>query len=252
MHLEIYHGSHMWQQADKIANDGTNISIVDKHSRLQEIIERSNESSRLRRSEAGWNSHVHWQILSQLAETSSVRVEDITSARIVPRFRPCFTASDEFFDEAGSSSTGSYSTNTSASRVSTTRSVHKMADFALVLEPDRDLATVIERLTRSPHDATINQTAYFPLKARPAPVFIETKTAAGNGETADVQLGIWIVAWHESMRSLLKRGGVAEPVITVPLIQVTEGRWTVMFAVDAGNEIVSFLTILFLFALANW
>uniref|UniRef100_A0A0D2YD75 PD-(D/E)XK nuclease-like domain-containing protein n=1 Tax=Fusarium oxysporum (strain Fo5176) TaxID=660025 RepID=A0A0D2YD75_FUSOF len=230
---------YMWQQADKTTDNRTNISIVDKNSRFQEIIERSNESSKLRRSEAAWNSHVHWHILSQLAETSSVRVEDITSARIVPRFRPCFTASDDFPDETGSSSTGSYSTNsnTSASRVNTAKSVHKMVDFALVLEPDQDLAAIIERLTKFPHDATVNQTAYFPLKNRPAPVFIETKTAAGNGETADVQLGIWIAAWHGSMRSLMKRGGMVERIITVPLIQVTEGRWTVMFAVDAGSEI---------------
>ncbi|KAF4455858.1 methyltransferase type 11 [Fusarium austroafricanum] len=207
-----------------------------------EIIERSNESSKLRRSEAAWNSHVHWHILSQLAETSSVRVEDITSARIVPRFRPCFTPFDDFPDETGSSSTGSYSTrsNMSASRVNAAKSVHKMVDFALVLEPDQDLAAMIERFTKFPHDATVNQTAYFPLKNRPAPVFIETKTAAGNGETADVQLGIWIAAWHESMRSLMKRGGMVERIITVPLVQVTEGRWTIMFAVDAGCEIVKF------------
>lgn len=187
----------MWQQADKIANDGTNISIVDKHSRLQAIIERSNESSRLRRSEVGWNSHVHWQILSQLAETSS--------ARIVPRYRPRFTASDDFFDDVGSSSTGSHSIYTSASRVSTTRSVHKMVDFALIHEPGEDLAANIERLTRPPHDATINQPAYFPLEARPAPLFIEIKTAAGIGKTADVQLGIWIASqygkFHCNLRS---------------------------------------------------
>ncbi|KAI5455743.1 hypothetical protein BGZ63DRAFT_397869 [Mariannaea sp. PMI_226] len=230
---------YMWQKADKTTDNRTNISTVDRNSRFQEIIERSIESSKLRRSEAAWNSQVHWQILSQLAETSSIRVEDITSARIVPRFRPCFTASDEYPDEAGSSSTGSYSTNsnTSPSRVNTAKLVHKMVDFALVLEPDQDLAAIIERLTKFPHDATVNQTAYFPLKNRPAPVFIETKTAAGNGETADVQLGIWIAAWHESMRSLMKRGGMVERVITVPLIQVTEERWTIMFAVDAGSEI---------------
>ncbi|KAG5762137.1 hypothetical protein H9Q72_009764 [Fusarium xylarioides] len=238
---------YMWQQADKTTDNRMDISIFDKYARFQEIIERSNESSKLRRSEAAWNSHVHWHILSHLAETSSVRVEDITSARIVPRFRPCFTTFDEFLDEAGSSSAGSYSTNSNASgsRVNTAKSVHKMVDFALVLEPDQDLAALVERLTKFPHDATVNQTAYFPLKNRPAPVFIETKTAAGNGETADVQLGIWIAAWHESMRSLMKRGGKVERIITVPLVQVTEGRWTIMFAVDAGNEIVRFSHRLF-------
>lgn len=207
-------------------------TATEKHSRFRKIVELSNESSQLRRSEAAWNSHVHMPLLTSLAETPSVGIEDITSARIVTRFRPSFT--DNIPDEA--SSTGSYSTNSNASRP-TAKSVHKMVDFALVLRPDATLAGMIERLTKF-HHATVNQTAYFPLKTRPAPVFIETKTASGNGETADVQLGIWIAAWHESMRSLIKRGGVDERVITVPLIQVTEARWTVMFAIDAGSELV--------------
>ncbi|KAM0229881.1 hypothetical protein ACHAP5_011519, partial [Fusarium lateritium] len=210
-------------------------TATEKHCRFQKIVELSNESSQLRRSEAAWNSHVHMPLLTSLAESQSpaVAIEDITSARIVPRFRPTFT--DSIPDEA--SSTGSYSTNSNsnASRP-TAKSVHKMVDFALVLRTHAPLAGMIEKLTKF-HDATINQTAYYPLKTRPAPVFIETKIASGNGETADVQLGIWIAAWHESMRSLIKRGGLDERVITVPLIQVTEARWTVIFAVDVGSEL---------------
>ncbi|KAF5022532.1 hypothetical protein F66182_5434 [Fusarium sp. NRRL 66182] len=225
---------HMWQPPDESQERKT---ILDRHHRLCELVERSEESSKRRRSEAAWNSLVHSEVLYQLSRTSSVTFEDITSARIVPRFRPCNTTPIEFpSDEANESSIGSYSTNTTT-RSSTAKSVHKMVDFALALEPDQDLAAIIQQFMKTSPDATLNQTAYYPLKTRPAPVFIETKTSAANSETASVQLGVWIAAWHESMRSLLKLGKFDEPVITVPCIQVTEGTWTLMFAVDAGEEL---------------
>lgn len=130
-----------------------------------------------------------------------------------------------------------------------TKSVHKMVDFALILTPDKDLEALIETFTKSSPTATINQTAYYPLKSRPAPVFIETKTSAGNVEAANVQLGVWIAAWHESLRSLMRLGGGVERIITLPIFQVINGTWTLMFAVDAQTEIVSFLLILLLIAL---
>ncbi|GKU11433.1 methyltransferase type 11 [Fusarium langsethiae] len=240
---------YMWQPVAKAANandagiiiQSSDRSVVEKHSRLLEIIRRSNKSSDRHRSEAAWNSHVHCQILHELAESSSVIVEDITSARIVPAFRPSISDElpNDFSSQTSFSTTGtasSYNSNTSPSRTNS-RSVHKMVDFALVLEPDEDLEAVIEPFTKSSPTATVNQTAYLPLKSCPAPVFIETKTSAGNIETANVQLGVWIAAWHESIRSLMKRGGSVERIITVPLIQVVDGAWTLMFAIDAGNEI---------------
>ncbi|EKJ71721.1 hypothetical protein FPSE_08167 [Fusarium pseudograminearum CS3096] len=69
------------------------------------------------------------------------------------------------------------------------------------------------------------------------PVFIETKTSAGSLETSGVQLGVWVAAWHESLRSIMRCGGAVERIITVPLIQVSGGSWTVMFALDGGNEV---------------
>ncbi|KAL6402768.1 hypothetical protein AUP68_14104 [Ilyonectria robusta] len=68
--------------------------------------------------------------------------------------------------------------------MNTTKSIHKMVDFALILAPDEDLEALIETFTKSSPTATVNQTAYYPLKSRPAPVFIETKTSAGNIEAS--------------------------------------------------------------------
>ncbi|KAI8648062.1 hypothetical protein NCS56_01537700 [Fusarium sp. Ph1] len=244
---------YMWQQADEATNtqstgtstQSSNCSVADKHRRILEIVKLSNESSDLHRSEAAWNTMVHYPLLHELTSFSSVRVEPITSAQIVPAFRPSFSGQPS--DEVSSQKTGSsfsntgsisgYDSNASASRMNATKSVHKMVDFALVLAPDKDLEALIEAFTKSSPTATVNQTAYYPLKSRPAPVFIETKTSAGNIEAANVQLGVWIAAWHESMRSIMRLGGGMERIITLPIIQVVDGVWTLMFAVDAQTEI---------------
>ncbi|KAG7408807.1 hypothetical protein Forpe1208_v012087 [Fusarium oxysporum f. sp. rapae] len=229
----------MWQPADETLGENAVKSLVEKHSRFEDIVRRTKQSTEWGRSEAAWNSHIHYPILHMLAETPSVMPEDITSARIVPRFRPCFITVDDDVESATSTSSHNTSatSNTSVSRAHTTKSVHKMVDFALALEPDEQLAAIIKQYTNPLADGTVNQTAYGPLKNRPAPVFIETKTSAGNLETSGVQLGVWVAAWHESLRSIMRRGGAVERIITVPLIQVSAGSWTIMFAVDGGNEV---------------
>ncbi|KAK7428344.1 hypothetical protein QQZ08_005101 [Neonectria magnoliae] len=244
---------YMWQPADKATNtqstgasaQSSGRSVADKHRRILEIVTISNESSDLHRSEAAWNTMVHYPLLYELTLFSSVKVEPITSAQIVPAFRPSFSGQPS--DDVSSQKTGSSFSNASSisgcdsnapsSRMNATKSVHKMVDFALILVPDEDLEAHIKTFTKSSLTATVNQTAYYPLKSRPAPVFIETKTSAGNIEAANVQLGVWIAAWHESIRSIMRLGGDVERIITLPVIQVVDGVWTLMFAVDAQNEI---------------
>ncbi|CAH0023418.1 unnamed protein product [Clonostachys rhizophaga] len=237
---------YMWQQAiagtDAQSSDS---SVADKHRRILDIVKVSHKSSELHRSEASWNTMVHYPLLYELTSSSSVRVEPIMSAQIVPAFRPSFY--NQSYDEVSSPSTGfsfsntdsisSYESNASPSRMNATKSVHKMVDFALTLTPDKDLEALIETFTKSSPTATINQTAYYPLKSRPAPVFIGTKTSAGNVEAANIQLGVWTAAWHASLRSLMRLGGGVERIITLPIIQVINGTWTLMFAVDAQTEI---------------
>ncbi|RSL71723.1 hypothetical protein CEP53_001384 [Fusarium sp. AF-6] len=102
-------------------------------------------------------------------------------------------------------------------------SVHKMVDFALVLSPGSELQNLIRIFLskQSSKTSTINQTSFEPLRIRLAPTFIETKTASGNVDTANAQLGIW----------------VEQSVITVPVIQVVGSVWTLLFVTDAGPEI---------------
>lgn len=218
------------------------------HEKLLEIINLSRESRVLNRSEAAWNTMVHYPLLVQLtSHASSIRVEPITSAQIDPAFRPLANLDNS---NAGSSSsaasvssrnsTSEWGTDASSSKQGT-QAVHKMVDFALVLLPDDDLEAGMKRYRSSASPQTVNQTMYYPLVIRPAPVFIETKTSAGSIEEANVQLGIWIAAWHQSMRRMIDLNGMQEKVITIPLLQVVNGVWTVMFALDAGAEIVGLL-----------
>ncbi|RSL40498.1 hypothetical protein CEP54_016101 [Fusarium duplospermum] len=221
-----------------------NRSVAERHGRILEIIEESNESGRWHRAEPAWNSDVHKPLLKELASSSSVRVENVTAAQIVSAFRPSFKVQDS--EDVPSTPTGSSFSDTgsmiSVSESNASRSwkkvgnsIHKMVDFALVLTPDKDLEALIDPIANSSPKATINHTVYFALKTRPSPVFIETKTASGNIESANVQLGIWIAAWHERMRSLMGPGSM-ERVIPVPVIQVVDGVWTLMFAVDGEDN----------------
>jgi hypothetical protein len=116
-----------------------------------------------------------------------------------------------------------------------------MVDFAVVLRPEEELQNLIDTfLDKQPHTmATINQTIYEPLRTRPASIFVETKTSSGNMDTANVQLGVWVAAWHERMRSIIALGGGTESMITIPVIQVVGSVWTLLFVMDAGAEIVS-------------
>ncbi|KAM0337998.1 hypothetical protein ACHAPU_011475 [Fusarium lateritium] len=209
----------IWQPEDKTADEDAIQALVAKHARFEDMIKRTKQSTEWGRSEVSWNSHIHYQILHMLAETSSIMPEDITSALIVQRFRPCFVTVDNGVESTTSTSSRNTdaSSNTSVTQ-QTTKSVHKTVDFAVVLESDARLAALIKQYTDLLPDGTVNQTACGPLKNRPAPVFIETKTSTGNLETSGMQLGVWIAAWHETLRSIMKRGGIVERIITVPLI----------------------------------
>ncbi|KAH6973682.1 hypothetical protein BKA56DRAFT_592280 [Ilyonectria sp. MPI-CAGE-AT-0026] len=245
---------HMWQQMDKAINtqstktgaQPSDCSVADKHHhRILGIVKLSNESFNMHRSEAAWNTMVHYPLLYELTSFSSVRVEPITSAQIVPAFRPSFSGQpyDDASSQTGSSfsamgSVSGYDSDVPPSRRNATKLVHEMVNFALTLAPDEDLAALIETFTKSSPTGTVNQTAYYPLKSRPAPVFIKTITSAGNIEAAKVQLGVCIAAWHKSIRSIMRRGGDEERIITVPIILVVNGAWTLMFAVDAQTEIL--------------
>ncbi|KAI8663151.1 hypothetical protein NCS57_00915000 [Fusarium keratoplasticum] len=159
-----------------------------------------------------------------------------------PAFRPLSDTGDEIPPQHSNvsvpdmSSVSEHSVDTARTSPS---SVHKLVDFALVLRPGSELQNLIQTFLwkQSSKTSTINQPSYEPLRTRPAPIFVETKTASGNMDTANAQRGIWVAAWHQRLRSIIDLGGGTKRVITVPVIKVVGSVWTLLFVTDAGPEI---------------
>ncbi|TQV90297.1 hypothetical protein IF1G_11056 [Cordyceps javanica] len=54
-----------------------------------------------------------------------------------------------------------------------------------------------------------------------------------HADGASVQLGIWLAAWYKRMRRLAELAGrPRQRMLTLPVIQVVGGVWSVMYAVD--------------------
>lgn len=234
----------MWK-SDEEDQPRTCDTISGNHALFRGVVKDSIASSNLHRSEAAWNNLVHTPLLRHATtHFDFLQVEPITSARIMPAFRPLSKAGDQSLSSSisSASSMSEQDLGTPQTRSgSVASSVHKMVDFALVLQPKEGLQNLIDTfLDTQPHTtATINQTIYEPLRTRPAPIFIETKTSLGNIDAANVQLGVWVAAWHDRMRSIISLAGISSKIITIPVIQVVGSVWTVMFVKDTDAEIVS-------------
>ncbi|CAG9936445.1 unnamed protein product [Clonostachys rosea f. rosea IK726] len=240
---------YMWKTTQVPGQAGVEneATLLENHAHLRGIVDDSIASSNLHRSEAAWNCLVHTPVLRRaISRFASLEVEPISSAQILPAFRPLSRTGDQtpsrppnasVSDASSVSGLGLGTPNTRLSAA--TLSVHNMVDFAVVLRPKEELQNLIGTfLDRQPYTMpTVNQTIYEPLRTRPAPIFIETKTSSGNMDTANVQLGVWVAAWHQRMRSIIALGGGTDKVITIPVIQVVASVWTLMFALDAGTEI---------------
>ncbi|KAF5022984.1 hypothetical protein F66182_4941 [Fusarium sp. NRRL 66182] len=212
---------------------------------LQNIVDESVDSTNLFRSEAAWNCLVHTPLLKYATSGYNfLRVEPITSAGIAIPFRPVLQTG-RHISSASSTNTTSHDDETSSQAQTNpaATSINNMVDFALVLEPGNELKAVIKQFLscQDIKGATINQTLYEPLRSRPACVFIETKVGSGTADAANCQLGVWVAAWHERMRRIISLAGRQgqERVLTIPVIQVVNSIWTLLFVVDAGSEIVS-------------
>ncbi|KAM5366093.1 hypothetical protein ACJZ2D_010698 [Fusarium nematophilum] len=231
----------MWQSAAASPENSAkgDAAILANHAQLQTIKTRSLSSSNLGRSEAAWNCRVHDPLLCHLTAASPhVEVEPITAARIAKSFRPLSREAVPNLSISASDSGDIFETP-SVKRAPLATSVHKMVDFALVLRPDEELERLIDAfLSTQPRGLnTINQTMYEPLRRRPAPIFVETKTISGTLDGANVQLGIWVAAWHERIRNIMALTGTSAKVIALPVVQVMDDVWNISFAVDRDLEI---------------
>ncbi|KAH6973887.1 hypothetical protein BKA56DRAFT_491781 [Ilyonectria sp. MPI-CAGE-AT-0026] len=229
-------------------------TLLANHARIRGIVDDSIASSNLNRSEDAWNCLVHAPVLRHaLSRFASLDVEPISSAQVMPRWRPFLKYSHQDLcrrSHTSASSASSASEQDSGKPRTPKRadvsSLRKMVDFSVVLRPRKQLQKLIDEfLDRQPYGMTsISQTLYEPLRTRPAPIFIETNTPSSNMDTANVQLGLWVAAWHQHTRMIIAlgrpSGDVTLPpphVLTLPVIRVMGSVWTLLFAVEAGNEI---------------
>ncbi|KAH8713526.1 hypothetical protein HC256_006671 [Beauveria bassiana] len=194
-------------------------AALHNHEQLRRIVDKSIASANKHRPEADWNNLVHTPLLEHATlHMPHLEVEPITSAQIKPAFRPLLASGEQVplpsseTSAAGSSVSGRSGLATPIRRgAAMTTSIHKMVDYALVLRPSDTLQALIDRFLGSEpwERQSINQTRYEPLRAQPAPVFIETKTTSATQDSANVQLGIWVAAWHERIRTVASKVGSA-------------------------------------------
>ncbi|KAM3521372.1 hypothetical protein MY4038_009070 [Beauveria bassiana] len=205
-----------WSAAERDA-------VLQNHERLRDVVDESRD-------------HLLKHVTRHMQH---LKFEDMTSARIMSAFCPKLSSSEQTSAAAAASLAASNTSGRGLTAASAT-SVHKRVNFALVMHPSSVLQTLIDQFLKGEpwETQSINQTRYESLRTRHAPIFIETRTVSGTKENANVQLGIWVAAWRERMRSIMALAGAEEEkLLTLPVIQVLDSAWSVSFVVDHGTHI---------------
>ncbi len=254
--------SFMWASTtnDETSASGEGEIARQEHVELRRIVDASILSFNRRRHKTGWNWSVHQPCLTHIARRIKfLEIEPFTWAQILPAFHPLFSSNEQASPTTSLSNASSASGQTQPS--SQTSPVHTMVDYAVLLCPEAGLQSLIDEfLDKETYvTATINQTKYYTLRTWPAPIFVEAKISSGIEDTLrtwpapifveakissgieddHVQLGMWVAAWHCRMRTVMTIGESTDKIITIPVIQIVAGVWTLLFAVDTGTEIVS-------------
>ncbi len=99
-----------------------------------------------------------------------------------------------------------------------------MVDYSINLLPNEDIKNAIIRLLRvQSYDLqTINQTRADPVRFRPIAISIETKTPNASQQEASIQLGMWVAAYFNRIRTLTRESHVMP---TLPLLSVSGAKW---------------------------
>ncbi|RYP63843.1 hypothetical protein DL769_006855 [Monosporascus sp. CRB-8-3] len=220
---------------------------LDELDAIRQIEHDARESLRKGRSEAAWNSFVHYPLLKlAIQNRPNIALELVTSARIMPKFAPKWfgaegdpTASKmvDFvlllsLDPEEASPVIQLSASTGGNSIPTTTS----QPILHAGEASRLHAAIVSKISSQPAgENALNQTRYSPLTYSPIAISLETKSSAGSIEEAKVQLGVWTAAWHKRMKLLL--GLNSRMIVTLPLLLAVEHDWKLFFACDKGDSI---------------
>src|SRR5580700_3061459 len=105
----------------------------------------------------------------------------------------------------------------------------KMVDYALIISAPSDTSfqqRIIHTL-KTTRSSSINHTAADYIRFTPIAISIETKRAAIDEDSANIQLGLWVCAHFARLRQLTS-GAVSLPVL--PLLIVQGHQWKMMIA----------------------
>ena len=207
-----------------VARESSQLSLDALQDQLKALISIQAESTMCANenlNEASWNERVQYPMLREtVRHRPGVHVYNITTAKPLKELVP-----DNRYGDA---------------------TAKKMVDYGITLGNKQLQADVIDRLgacTSLDMRRTINPTSYDPLCHRPLAISIETKTpSGGDEEEAMVQLCIWVTAHFNRLRNLLPAGERDGPLeIALPLILVSGPRWSLFFAHDTQDCIVSLI-----------
>jgi hypothetical protein len=170
--------------------------------------------------ETQWYCAVHWPILDAAFKPNArLDPKAVTHARPINAFLP---------------------------RIGTQLTKSKLVDFAvnLVLPSPADGGPDLNAwLAAQPAStATVNQSLASSLTRNPTLLPIEVKTGQGTELEAQMQMGIWVSAWHGRIRALRrankeKEGQEDKRIFTLPVIITSVHVWQLYFAVDQGDQI---------------
>ncbi|KAI8648935.1 hypothetical protein NCS56_01510700 [Fusarium sp. Ph1] len=115
-----------------------------------------------------------------------------------------------------------------------------MIDYALLLQPDKDLSTRIATFVNEfDGPKSFNQLTHGPLCYEPSGVLVETKVDTRRRAEGKAQLGVWLAAWYGRVAKyepLASSPGNSERLPFLPVLLVVCESWELYFAFDAGSE----------------
>ncbi|RMJ01628.1 hypothetical protein BHE90_015342 [Fusarium euwallaceae] len=163
--------------------------------------------------ESAWNSSVHQPFLlhSLACFSGLIRHFDVTSAPINKQYVPKHSSGID------------------------TQS--KKVDFCINLAASDIMVASRKRRSMASDSCSINHTSYRPIQDRPIAINIETKTPSTAGEEAKAQLSVWTHAHLKRLRSLSCTSSASAVNITIPVISVSGGKWTLYFIRDQPHGI---------------
>ncbi|EEU34810.1 uncharacterized protein NECHADRAFT_55115 [Fusarium vanettenii 77-13-4] len=117
-----------------------------------------------------------------------------------------------------------------------------MIDYALLLQPDRDLAIrIADFVDGFDGPRSFNQSTHGPLCYEPTGVLVETKVDIRRRAEGKAQLGVWLAAWYGRVAKFAplpsEDPGTLVNLPFLPVLLVVCENWELYFAFDRESEV---------------